>query len=425
MRAADGKQLYEYSSAFRTKPAFPAGSYDRGLSLVLAAVFLFFLIACQSAFAAMDNADAYLFPGDREPSVQTADVPALVKETADLAAAWFVNQVLDNGLFVYLYDPAAGAYPKGQSVLRQLMATRLLGIMAKNDASLLDLHKTNLSAVMNRWYREDEQGLGFMLEDYRSELGSNAMALRALVASPFFAQYSEKARKLADGICSTQKNDGSFNPYFIFPEQPFDWAYTMAFYSGEATLALVEYYEKTGEKRFLDVAVSAQDFYLSLYVPPVLPNYYPASVPWQTLALSSLYRITKNERYASAIFILNEKILEIQETRGNPGRFTNPDMERYGGTHSSSDGVYTESLAYALKLAIEKKDEVREKMFRRAITLAVQNLSSLQYKKEPLRLKSNQRSAVGAIRVRDNDGFIRIDCVQHALDAFLKIREVW
>jgi len=214
-------------------------------------------------------------------------------------------------------------------------------------------------------------------------------------------------------------------PILIFPDQPFDWAYTMAFYSGEATLALAEYYGKTGEKRFLEAAASAQDYYLSLYIPPVLPNYYPASVPWQTLACSALYRITKNERYAEAIFILNEKLLEIQETSGNPGRFTNPDMTRYGGTHSSSDGVYTESLAYALQLAIEKKDAPREKLFRRAIALAVRNLASLQYKKEPLRLGSGQPSVVGAIRVRDNDGFVRIDCVQHALDAFMKIREIW
>lgn len=425
MKEKINKNQNALSPVLRPKPdCIPHPMRQRALFYFAVIMFLC-LAACSFAFAELDRADAYLFPGDRTEKLTVADTPEMVKSSEALASSWFVNQVLENGLFVYLYDPAIGRYPAGQSVLRQLMATRTLGIMASTDSSLLKLHEKNLNVVLGLWYREDETGLGFMLENEISELGSNAMALRALVASPFFDRHAKKAKKLAEGICACQRNDGSFTPFFIFPDFPFDGAYIMAFYSGEATLALLEYYEKTGEKQYLDAAKSAQACYLSLYVPPVLPNYYPACVPWQTLALSKLYSITKDERYSTAAFTLNEKLLEIQETKGNPGRFTNLDMERYGGTHSSSDGVYTESLAYALELAVKKKDAAREKVFRRALFLAVRNLKSLQYTKEPLRLMHGARSVVGALMVRDNDGVIRIDCVQHTLDAFRKIREVW
>ncbi len=393
--------------------------------LVAAAVLLAFLGLCATVFAELDPESPYLFPGGDARLADPARIPEIVRQSRDLARAWFVKQVLPDGLFLYLYDPASGRFPAGQSSLRQFMATRLLGEMAAKDPSLRTLHRLNLDAELTRWYRKDGYGLGFILEGGESELGGNAMALRSLVASPFFADYSATARSLADGILETQNADGSFDPYFVFPRYSFDWPYSMAFYSGEATLALVEYYEKVGEKEYLDAAVKAQDFYVGLYVPPVLPNYYPACVPWQTLALCRLYRITGNERYAAAVFTLNEKLIEIEETGKNPGRFFNPDLERYGGTHSSSDGVFTESLAWALELARLKKDAAREKLFRRAIALSVGNLVSLQYDKEPFRLAPGQRSVVGAFRVRDNDGHIRIDSVQHIIDAYDKILAVW
>ena len=135
--------------------------------------------------------------------------------------------------------------------------------------------------------------------------------------------------------------------------------------------------------------------------------------------------LSEDQKYADAIFVLNDKLLEIQEKHQHPGRFFDRDFSRYGGTHSSSDGIFTESLAYALEMARLQKDQEREKVYREAIGLAVHNLLTLQSSHEPIRAKKGRPSVVGAFRVRENDGRIRIDSTQHIMDAYRKILEVW
>jgi hypothetical protein len=60
------------------------------------------------------------------------------------------------------------------------------------------------------------------------------------------------------------------------------------------------------------MAVKLADYYIEKYVENIEENYYPAYVPWHTIALNKLYKINKNKKYSEAIYILNDKLLEIQ-----------------------------------------------------------------------------------------------------------------
>jgi len=90
----------------------------------------------------------------------------------------------------------------------------------------------------------------------------------------------------------------------------------------------------------------------------------------------------------------------------------------YGTPHSSSDGVYTEGLAYAYEVARLVNDTEHQNKYKIGIILGVHNLVSLQY-------DSSDDKIDGAIRYNIDDYRIRIDTTQHTIDAFRKILDVF
>lgn len=392
--------------------------------LLVALAFLLLLSVCPS-FAEMEPADG-IFVQSSDTAKRPEPPPELLRRSYALGRSWFLNATRPDGTFLYYYDPMTGRRARRQDVLRELMASRLLAAMARENPELLPLHRKNLETAFGKWFREDQKGRGFFMDGGASELGANAMGLRLLAASPELDKHRDRAEALVQSILALQNEDGSFEPFYVIPSYPFDRDYCLAFYSGEAVLALMEYYDATGDETALKAAKKSQDYYLDEYVTHLKENYYPAYVPWQTMALWHLFKTTGETRYADAAFVLSDKLLEIQETKGDhPGRFFNRDFSRYGGTHSSSDGVFTEGLAHALDMAQLTGDKAREKRYREAIALSVRNLASLQYLHEPAKVTGTRVPVLGAFRSRDNDGRVRIDSTQHILDAYRKILEVW
>ena len=336
-----------------------------------------------------------------------------VVESYERAETWFLNNIKDKGVFVYRYDPETDKYPDKNNMIRQLMASRLLAELSTEDSALLSVHKKNLQFIFRYWYKERDE-LGYIYYNKKSKLGANAMALRTLVYSPYFSEYLTQAKKLADGILSLMDPDGSFEPWFVKPSYEYDRDYLLTFYSGEAILSLIEYAMKTRQDMYLDAAITSQEFYITKYVRRLKDNYYPAYVPWHTMSLSKLYKLTGRADYAQAIFRLNDELLKLQSPLG---RFYKSEYEHYGKPHSSSDGVYTESLAYALEIAKHLKDDSRRARYEDAISLSVTNLLGLQY-------VDSGHKIDGAFRINSNNRRTRIDCTQHVMDAYRKIMAI-
>jgi len=344
-----------------------------------------------------------------------------LNDSLNLAEKWLTSNLREEGYFRYIYDPSNDEYPNKNNMIRQLMASRLLAEISQMNSSLLDVHQSNLDCIFEKWYREDNEiGNGYIYFDEKSKLGAIAMGLRTLVYSPFFDDYKVEAEKLANTIFSLQSSDGSFEPWYISPDYNYDVDYLLTFYSGEAILSLVEMYNKTRNNTYLDAAIKSQEFYLDRYVTNLEKNYYPAYVPWHTLSLNKLYKITGEKRYADAIMVLNDKLLEIQDISNNStlGRFYNSSHSEYGTPHSASDGVYTEGLAYAYEIALITNDTKHQEKYKTGIILGVHNLISLQY-------KNSDEKVNGAMRYNIEDYSIRVDTTQHTIDAFRKIIEVF
>ena len=349
-----------------------------------------------------------------------------VRRTQTHAEKWFLSSIReDKPLFTYIYDPVEDASPTSQNELRQLMASRLLAQMSAENRGLKGVHRMNADFILKNWY-EEKDDIAYILFDGKSKLGANAMLLRAFVASPDFDErYREHARKTADGILSLMNEDGSFRPWLKEPDYEYDSDYLLTFYSGEAILALLEYANAADSRHYYEAAVKAQDYSIDLYVTHMKENYYPAYVPWHTQSLRLLYDETGDMHYAEAVFLLNDELLKIQDTTDVVGRFYDPDFPQYGSPHSSSDAVYTEGLAHAYHVARKAGDSERAERYRAALTIAVENLQSLQYSASEAKTFPRPKKVAGAIRISKTNGEIRVDCVQHAIDAYRAISDAF
>ena len=348
-----------------------------------------------------------------------------IKKSKQLGEKWIISNLNDEGYFNYYYNPITEQYSTGNNMIRQIMASRLLAEMSNENESLRELHLKNLDYIINNWYKENDS-IGYIYFDGKSKLGAMAMMLRTFVYSPFFSDYIDYAEKIYNCIISLQNIDGSFEPWYIEPGYNYDKDYLLTFYSGEALLSMVEYYEKTENSSVLNSTILSQDYYLEEYVENLIENYYPAYVPWHTQSLNKLYKITGEKKYSDAIMTLNDELLKILDTENNDtlGRFYNESLPQYGTPHSSSDGVYTEGLSYAYEIALLTNDTYHIESYKKALELAIDNTIRLQYKDTNTLDFNFSERIIGAIRINIDNYDIRVDTTQHSMDAFRKLLDI-
>lgn len=201
----------------------------------------------------------------------------------------------------------------------------------------------------------------------------------------------------------------------------------MTFYSGEAILALLEYAPLSERRQYyVDRAREAQEYYLAKYVDSIADNYYPAYVPWHSMSLHRLVTAggvddNVSDEYRHAVFRLTDTLLVLQDRGRFPGRFYNAQFPQFGAPHASSDAVYTEGLAYAYDLARQSGDDLRMHEYAEGIALAVRNLRTLQLTDYDGAAAFGQHRVVGAVRTRVASHVIRVDAVQHMIDAYRQI----
>lgn len=369
-------------------------------------------------------------PSQRNRPVSLAEPAGLerVAKARHLAEAWMLANQRTRGDVEYLYHPNTGQTSRNDNAIRQWITAYAMTHMALENPAILEQHRKNLDYLLSAYYRENDRNHGYILRNGKSKLGSNGLALRTLARSPLRAgnpDYQRKARLLADGILSLINEDDTFQVWYVAPASttPARDRMLMTFYSGEALIGLLEYAELADAPEYHRVAERVQRRYISLYVDDMVENYYPAYVPWHTLSLAHLYRVTGAREWADAAFRLNDKLLEMLDRKHYVGRFYNPDTPQYGRPHASSDAVYTESLAAALGIARRAGDRVRIKRYRDALDLALPNLLSHQFQAAEPRFPGPPERYVGGLRTSIHSTWIRVDNTSHAADALRGVQE--
>ena len=223
--------------------------------------------------------------------------PEKIFETTRLAEGWMLLNIDEDGYFNYGYSPSREEYLTTNNMIRQFLSSRWLADKSNSNPDLLYLHKINLDYILRNWYIQ-EGDLGYIYFGEKSKLGAMAMAISTIARSPLYEDYKIYAEKLANTVLSMQHDDGSFDAWFIEPDYEYDEDSLLRFYSGEGILGMLELYEASREEKYLEAIKLSQDYYIDR----ICRSYrgviiHLHMVPWQTMSLSKLYKITGDRKY--------------------------------------------------------------------------------------------------------------------------------
>lgn len=260
-------------------------------------------------------------------------------------------------------------------------------------------------------------GLRYLLDKTLAKTGGSARALSSLVRAiqaGSSAAEMDAALGLGRYLLQVQKPDGAIASYFKYaPDAP--TAGDRGQYIGSAIHALVELYELTGDKRWLDGAVKAGDSVLKSDAkkPPARMN----ADYWLIRALARLSRTTGDPRYGdhgarAASAIPAGQIARGKASRDFVGGFGDPPL-----TMPAAEDIIalTEAAAW-LKHEGKDASQLQESALAAAHFISRHQLDDVgaYFALDPERIK-------GGVRQGFSSNQIRVDYVHKWLSASLRL----
>ena len=348
-----------------------------------------------------------------------AVTPALLERMAADLGGWLVRNTAEDGTLPYKWWPSRGAEATGDNALRRCMATLWLNRWAwhSGDPVARAAADRNLRRNLRVLYVEDA-GRGYIDDSGQTKLGAAAFAATAIRESPLRAELAETLAKLDAGIAFLWNEDGSFRTFHRPVERDRE---NQNFYPGEALVYLGLVQRETGDPALLAKALRSLAWYRDWH----LANRNPAFVPWHSQAATLFLAASGEAWLRDWIFAMNDWLLAMQQAAvPHPdllGRFYDPAHPEYGSPHASSTGVYLEGLADAWMLAEAAGDQARVERYGQAIRLGLRSIRQLQFRDEDLVPYRQPERLAGGVRTEVYDNGLRVDNVQHALGACLKL----
>lgn len=356
---------------------------------------------------------------------KTVTPEALLRDV-HAGADYLARMTHPDGQFEYKYDPVTDTGAKGYSMLRH--AGTIYAMMCaydeEHDPSWLDAAKRAIGymkahsvAVGDTTYITDGT------EEEQQKVGGAGLALVA------FAQYAtstgdksdlEAMRAMARFILKQQYADGHFRANEDVtreaPKGPKLKKETW-YYPGEAMLGLMRLYAIDPDPNWLAAAQHAADFLINVRdVKRTIKDQIPDH--WLSYALHDLYVVTKNRAYAEHANKIAEEIM------GANRRFELLPMDDLHGAfveegESTLSATRLEALTSTIQLTRYMGGDPK-KLLATALRVAVFSTSQ-QLDADGDYFAKVPAKAIGGVRESLVNDDIRIDYVQHAMCAWLRL----
>jgi len=266
-----------------------------------------------------------------------------LEETATIGGQWFLNQQNENFLY-YEYYPKSDTHSQNYHPVREMAA--LWAITHLIDFTNNELYQPLIDRGLNYFtrfvfYNQNDKFAYLQFNDKDVDLGSSAFLLLSLLDSQT-SDKDEIITGLADGILHQQNADGSLNTYFFTDRQDNE-----DYFPGEAILAIMTLYEKTGEDKYLQFSTRAFEYYQNYW----RENPNTPFIAWHSRADYKIFLATGQQKYADFIFEINDYLLDQYHHDQTCQSLT---FDKGGVT-----AVHLEGAVQALKLADQLNDEKR------------------------------------------------------------------
>ncbi len=360
-----------------------------------------------------------LYRGNPPPPEPTP--PALL-DAATRAGHYLLRHQRPDGSFHYLYQPWRDEVGGVYNVLRHAGTcfalydlARATGVTAFQEAA-----DRGLAWLFEKHSVPRNKGAELAIVDQdEAKLGGAALALLATAEAPNVREQPERlerARKLARYILAQQEPSGRFIAKTTWSTQDPD-DFESAYYPGEAIFALMRLYAIDPNPDWLAAAERGAEFLIKVRD----ANKADAELDhdhWLLMGLDELHRNTGRALYVSHGTRIGNAIIQAMNTGPYPdwaGSYYQPPRATPASTRA-------EGLVALIRM-LDRASAPTEP-FRAALKKVTSFVLRCQITEENSLYYLNPGAALGGIRKSLTSNAVRIDFVQHAISAFLGLREL-
>ncbi len=366
---------------------------------------------------------------DGTAPVDAEGLAALARERTVLAAAWLTEAQRPTGVFYYFYDPVKDEYELEQynevrhagTAYALYQAYGMLGddtVLATAEGAADYIQKSTVPIV--------SAGEAYLdIQNGDTSLGGQALALVALLERRRVTANTdadELIQAMAEFLLWMEYEDRSgqfYNSYNHRAQRKLPTP-DVVFYPGEALLALTRLAEQFPDGPYLEVANRTANFLVRVRDGDIPESgQIPREDHWLTIALSELYRLEKDEGYATVAFLQADAMIDNQYTADDG------DVTKIGGARREGPISYTstatkgEAIVAAWGLATHKGDEAAAARFALGAQRNAQYQLRVQYTEANTTDFARPDLTIGGWATNDEDRSIRIDYVQHNMSVLV------
>ncbi len=383
-------------------------------------------------------------------------IPPVSKKLLERAASRGIDHVignqLENGRFLYYYDPATDSRRDHEHPDRDPDTNPYYNELRHAGGALLLLFDYRLSkdprilpAVRKAIDWLIGTGVNYRLADgseamyfyfnRKSKLGGAGLGLYLITEYERLSgdrTYRPAAVKLMRHLTDSIGPDGEFLYYHIYLDKPVTRADNQRLYSfyypGEALMGLAGYHKviaSDAEKKMLIPKMKLAMKFLLEERPRRYAKHYTAlpSDSWLMQAVNEMWDIEelREESYKNFVFAdadLMTKLMYKPDTALYPD-YVGSMYYKYGDP-PYPDGARCEGLMGALELAVKTGSKEKEKLYRDHLKMAAWATLHLCNTPESVYSVPNPPMTLGGIRFKNTRQWFRVDTIQHVASFYLK-----
>ena len=291
------------------------------------------------------------------------------------ADLWLLQAQLDSGRLPYFFLPSTAHSPDNDYLLAQMVAAeRFLNLSKKQTR----FEAASVALIENLASPTADQSLPHQaIRPTLRTLGEQAAWLRLQLLLPS----NESRPKQIEQDAEALRN--SFHPtlgFSSFNDRADDSALFMQrYFMCHAALSLLRHCKGTGSVESVETASAVLNWLDQQYPSGEKDNFHPTHVPWHAFAIAEQYRIQGLSLHLDTLFSMCDELVSLQADRDFPGRFFNPTSPSFSSPNIVRDALSTLALMDALVIAAAEDDRPRQKQYRKAIRLSLDNLRAHQY----------------------------------------------
>lgn len=327
------------------------------------------------------------------------------KTLIDTASSFLVNQVKQDGTFIYGIYPQYDEEIDDYNILRH--SGTIWSLICRYRVFPDDALKERIDrtiAYMLSQIRYDDDGAGYLHEskDYEFKLGGNGIAIVALTEYMDVFQnenYREVCEALGEGILKQQDpEDGSYW-HILNNDLSRGEDFRTIYYDGECTFGLTRLYSLTGEQKWLDAACKAIDHFIAA-------DYTQYRDHWVAYSLNEVTKYVDRQDYYD--FALANATNNYKRILGRARTYpTNLEL-----LVSSF-----ETWQRMVDKGIDTGDFEVQDLVDAIAARANRQLSGFFFPEQAMYMANPQR-ILGSFMMRDDKFRVRIDDVQHNIGGF-------